>query len=349
MEVSGLTRDGVEVAPNITVVFQIDADPVTGKNPGSHFAHLDPFKFKPPEDNPVFKAIVSVGINPKALTEEKRLVAWNELPARIAVDLWREYLGKFTLRQLFEAGQGAPPPPAKPPGEPPAETRARPATPHRGGGMAAWLLHGINDRLAGWADRCEAGGKAPIRARQEIPRRKDDPLPGKEEGKLTALQVINRMVAARMTSDSVIEMDSQGRLDYSKSPPSKEYGILKGRGLRIHAVSISNVRMKRSVEDELVRQWKASWSQNAKAEKAQVDRLRSFTELSSQLDGDTEYAVSIARSLKEKKPQDFIETIRTLLLRSRNELVKNDRFHRQAGMEREELEELIQWVERNGV
>jgi hypothetical protein len=34
------------------------------------------------------------------------------------------------------------------------------------------------------------------------------------------------------------------------------------------------------------------------------------------------------------------------MLRSRDELVKNDRMHRRASMEREELEELIQWVER---
>ena len=62
-----------------------------------------------------------------------------------------------------------------------------------------------------------------------------------------------------------------------------------------------------------------------------------------------EYAVSISRSLIDDEPPDQKDTIRTLLLRSRNELVKNDRFHRQAGLEREALEEIIQWVERNGI
>ena len=33
---------------------------------------------------------------------------------------------------------------------------------------------------------------------------------------------------------------------------------------------------------------------------------------------------------------------------SRDELIKNGRLHRRTGLERETLEEIIQWVERNG-
>jgi hypothetical protein len=349
LEVSAWTRDGVEVVPNISVVFQIDADPVQGNVPGSHFANLEPFKDKPPEENPVFKAIVGEGIDPKA--PEKK-IAWNQLPARIAVDLWREYLGKFTLRQLFEATQDVPPQPLKPSEEVPAETRARLSSTSAGWGPVASMLHQLNDWLASRADCCEpADGedKDPYTFIEEALQRTDVPLPSNKEEKLTALQVINHMLKMRMTQSNVVELDSQGRLDHTKSHMSKEYQILKGRGLRIHDVRISNIRLNPSVENELIWQWEATWLQNARAEKAQIDRMRSFTEIKSQLDGAVEYAVSLGKSLKEEKPPDIKATIRTLLLRSRNELVKNDRFHRQAGMEREELEEIIQWVERNGV
>jgi hypothetical protein len=52
--------------------------------------------------------------------------------------------------------------------------------------------------------------------------------------------------------------------------------------------------------------------------------------------------------LNDVKPNDPKVTLKTLLLRSRDQLINDDRLHRRASMEREELEELIQWVERNG-
>jgi hypothetical protein len=354
LEVSALTRDGVEVVPTISVVFQIDAEPAKGVNtPGSHFTNLAPYledKSKPPEENPVFKAILGEGVNPRALSETSRHVAWNQLPARIAVDLWREYLAKFTLKQLFEEVPSVPPPPSEPVGLIPSETQALyQVSSVSGGGFLAAMLRGVNNRLARWADRCEAGGKEAIRVKQEALRRAGAPLPSAGSREQTALQIINQMVKARMTQDSVVHLNDQGEPDHSiGSVPSKEYEILKGRGLRVHAVSIRGIRLNPSIEEQLIRQWKATWLQNARAEKAQIDRLRSFAEIKADLDGKMEYAVSIGKSLQEEKPEDRQETLRTLLLRSRNELVKNDRFHRRASMEREALEEIIRWVERNG-
>jgi hypothetical protein len=351
LEVSAWTRDGVEVVPNISVIFQIDADPVKGDAPGSHFADLEPFEIRPPEDNPVFKAIVGEGINPKVVSDDLRHVAWNQLPARIAVDLWREYLAKFTLQQLFEGEQSPLPEPPAPSSLLPAETQALYQPTHvASGGILVRMLREINNKLARWADHCEASGRERIKVKKEVSLRTDDSPQSGEREKATALQVINQMVDARMTQDRVVRLDDHGRLDLSRgSGPSKEYEILKGRGLRIHSVNISNIRLNPSVEAQLIRQWVATWMQKAKEEKAQVDRLRSFTELKAQVDGNMEYAVSIGKSLEEENPREQKEIIRTLLLRSRNELVKNDRFHRQADVERETLEEIIQWVERNGV
>ena len=351
LEVSALTRDGVEVVPNITIVFQIDAEPAVGNIPGSHFVNLDPFlkdKTRPPEDNPVFKAIVGEAINPRALNETTRHVAWNQLPARIAVDLWREYLAKFTLQQLFEAKQSLPSKPLAPSRPVPAETQVLYQATSTSGGAMAGIMRELNVVLARWADRCEFGGDTVVRIRPDAQLEADAPLPGKTEEKVTALQIINEMIVRRMKSSKAVRLDDQGREDYSSLLESKEHEIIKSRGLRIHSVSISNIRLNPSIEEQLIRQWQASWLQNAQSEKAQIDRLRSFTEIKAQTDGEMEYAISIGKSLIDEKPQELKETIRTLLLRSRNELVKNDRFHRRAGMEREALEEIIQWVERNG-
>lgn len=352
LEVSAWTRDGVEVVPNISVVFQIDADPAVGDVPGSHFADLDPFlkdKTRKPEDNPVFRAIAGEAVNPRALTEGTRHVAWNQLPARIAVDLWREYLAKFTLGKLFEADETLTE-------ETYPQTQAMPAetqvlyqpTSLGGGGPLTGMLRELNRAMARWADRCEFSGENVVKLKTEAHQQTDVYMPVKEGEKVTALHVINEMIERRMKRSKVVKLDDQGRPDYSEPTESKEYEILKGRGLRILSVNISNIRLNPSIEEQLKRQWKASWLQNAQAEKAQIERLRSFAEIKAQIDGDMEYAVSIGKSLIEERPKDLKETIRTLLLRSRNELVKNDRFHRRAGMERETLEEIIQWVERNG-
>jgi hypothetical protein len=91
---SGMTRDGIEVVAAITVIFKIDAD--ESRNEGG-----TPFGYNP---DAVRKAVTSEAVNPNLPPENaQHRVAWNELPAFVAVDVWREYLRKFTLSQLFES------------------------------------------------------------------------------------------------------------------------------------------------------------------------------------------------------------------------------------------------------
>jgi hypothetical protein len=107
------------------------------------------------------------------------------------------------------------------------------------------------------------------------------------------------------------------------------------------------LRFPPAVEDQLVRQWSTTWLDIAKAEHNRIERLRSFVELDGQVDAVLAYAQSLSSHLNEVKPDNPKNTLKTLLLRSRDQLVNDDRMHRRASMEREELEELIQWVERN--
>lgn len=93
MAVSARTRDGIEIIPNISVSFKIDAKPTLPGERGSRFGF---------NSEAVEKAARSEGVNPNSTSEEKRRVAWNQLPALIAADLWREYISKFTLNELFE-------------------------------------------------------------------------------------------------------------------------------------------------------------------------------------------------------------------------------------------------------
>jgi len=100
---SGLTRDGIEVVPSISVVFSIDAqsnvvDPKADPAFNTQFGY---------SEESVRNAIRGEGVVPDTPeNSSSHRLAWNELPVHIAVDLWREYLRKFTFSQLFMIGEG---------------------------------------------------------------------------------------------------------------------------------------------------------------------------------------------------------------------------------------------------
>lgn len=89
-ETSGLTRDGVEVVPNVLVIFRLE--PAAGESqPGFDY-----------NEGAVRRWVTTEGKGIAAgREEEKPHVPLAKLPAYLAVDVWREYLQKFTLSQLF--------------------------------------------------------------------------------------------------------------------------------------------------------------------------------------------------------------------------------------------------------
>jgi hypothetical protein len=94
LETSGLTRDGVEVIPNIFVAFQLERE--------SH-SDVDAtgYDFDPGAIQRAATA-ESVELSPGESAGRNRKVPWRDLPAQLAVDLWREYLRKFMFADLFK-------------------------------------------------------------------------------------------------------------------------------------------------------------------------------------------------------------------------------------------------------
>ena len=110
-EVSALTRDGIEVIPNISVMFKVDTGSPREGEPGSRFGYRTGIRKKDKENEKsdkeaIRKAILGEGVNPNEQADSPRhRVAWNQLPALLAVDVWREYVSKFTLDELFKPEQ----------------------------------------------------------------------------------------------------------------------------------------------------------------------------------------------------------------------------------------------------
>lgn len=92
LQTSGLTRDGIEVVPNIRIIFRLKANKEDSE--GKTF-----FGYRPES---VERAILNEGIAINADSEKPQMIPWDWLPAHLAADLWREYLRKFLLNQLFD-------------------------------------------------------------------------------------------------------------------------------------------------------------------------------------------------------------------------------------------------------
>ncbi len=347
MMTSALTRDGIEVVPNISVSFKIDADAIKGDRPGSHFGY---------SQEAVSNAIINQAVNPNAKPKTLEYnVDWNELPAYVAADLWREFMSKFKLMQLFEADCAMPTAiPQESPLPPAQDTEAlkRPMTDRQQGTLARTvteMLHETNHWLEKLADRCEAGGgkKAVKAAAADVAAR---PAGGKppDTSRKTALQVINFMLKERMTNPKspVLNQNGEPQTGWRES---REYRLLKERGIRVTSVSVSTLRFPTKVEEQLVNQWTANWLDNARKERDRIELARSYATLSGQEKAMTGYTTDIAYSVLESKREakGLKETVKSLLSRSRMLLVRNDRMHRRASNELQELEDILQWLESN--
>jgi hypothetical protein len=89
-ETSGLTRDGVEVVSRIEIEFRLEGRAGGGGTP---------FGFHPEF---AWRAVANEGVDEGAPRDARgHRVSWDWLPAHLAADVWREYVRKFSLPELF--------------------------------------------------------------------------------------------------------------------------------------------------------------------------------------------------------------------------------------------------------
>jgi len=357
-QVSALTRDGIEVIPNISVSFRVRTGfPAEGK-PGSRFGYRTGITKKDLENEETDKeairrAILGEGINPGELTDSpRRRVAWNELPASLAVDVWREYVSKFTLDELFKSEQLVPhPAPQLPqPTEEEIDPLSQPlqVTSKRNSfqdNLTAFIreLNLLMDKAIKWLEGSEKEDKklaSPPPFTSES-NRKHEPQ------KKTALQVINEMVNARMTRSEVDFLDDHGRRGEGKIP-SPEYDLLVSRGLEVNGVSIHTLRLDPEIEDAIQKRWSASWLSNANTERSQIERKRNIMESTGQEKAMRQYADLLSSDLVRKKPVGPRDTLKILLMRTKSIIIQDDQLRKRMGDEQQELDDIIRWIEESG-
>lgn len=92
---SGLTRDGFEISPTISIKFSIKRpveDKPTESGVTSRYG-FDPTSVR----NAITREVRRLG----ASDNSKARMEWNKLPAHLVVNLWREYIRKFKFEELF--------------------------------------------------------------------------------------------------------------------------------------------------------------------------------------------------------------------------------------------------------
>jgi len=356
--VSALTRDGIEVIPNISIKFRVNTGFPKEGEPGSRFGYrigIDKkSKIKEEEDkDAIRKAILGEGINPNAPAdmEPRRRVAWNELPVSLAVDVWREYVSKFTLDELFKQDQLVPPPPPETPkptdeeidplSQPILVTTAKATLQDR----FALLLREVNiilnkaiRRLEGSPEASQPSIPAPIEiSKSSVPEKR-------EPAKKTALQVITEMVNDRLKKPSVDYLDDNGIRGIGKVN-SAEYELLTNRGIKVLSVGISNLQLNPEIEQTIISRWSASWLNNAKAESQQIERRQNIVRTSGQEKAMRQYADRLSYDLIRKKPFGVKESLKTLLIRTRSIIINDDQLRKDMEEEQQKLEDILRWVE----
>lgn len=356
-QVSAWTRDGIEIVPNISVSFRVDTGFPKEGQPGSRFGYrvgiTKKEKEKEAQDKEAIqKAILGEGINPNISSDSPgHRVAWNQLPALLAVDVWREYAAKFTLDELFRPEQLVPPPPPKPPEiveediDPLTLPLQRDANQSSFQFSLLTMLREINkrmDRAIKWLDRTKT--VEPKAAVPEFVFSPVSPLIKGEPSKRTALQVINEMVKARLTQAEVDAFDDHGGRT-GGTTPSPEFALLQQRGIKVLSAGISTVRFNPKIEETIISRWSGSWYKTAEDEKKQIERKRNILETSGQEKAIRQYADQLSHDLLQKQPQGVKETLKALVMSTRAIIIKNDPLRRGMSDEQAELEEIIKWME----
>lgn len=332
--VSAMTRDGIEIIPNISVTFKIDARPAPPNEPGSRFGF---------DKEAVERAARGEGVNPDSISESEHHVPWNQLPAMIAADLWREYLSKFTLNQLFEASLDPLPevPQPKPPAPPPEPPQA--PAPVKSNFFANILRHINSSMEKSLQESSVEKVDLPTSEMRAAEQMSASSLPV-ELKKQTALQTIMQMMRARMTQAVVPVLDEVGR-PVEGFVASDEFKKLKERGLAVSSVSVSALRFNPAIETQIVQNWTTNWLINAKADRRRIERLDLVYGESGRIKALQDHAFFLSQAVARDKPRDISSTVKTLLQRTQAEIKTNDGLLRRVTNEVEALDDIINWME----
>ncbi len=259
----GLTRNGIPIVPRISVAIRLDCEQRRGN---THFGY-DP--------NAVYRAITGRPVDLSASQDSpNRPVEMTWLPLRLAADIWKECISRYTLEELFAF----------------------------------------------------------------------------EPGQDTALQKIQQEMRIRLTKNSYEEMDRFGK-PVGAARRSKEYIMLRDKGVRVIGVSISYLKLPDKVEERLIEIWKSTWLIRARMESEFVEQQRSYETEQGKRSAMGTYAGGLTHFLGAQNPSVPMtgeQILRFLLRGSLYTINQHGYVHRSAADEIDQIKEMLDWSEQRG-
>jgi hypothetical protein len=279
METSGNTRDGIEVVPQIFAVCKLDTklkrsdDPEFVKNErmypewgGNPNMVATDFGFG---DEAVRRAVIGVRVDRRRerdLTAEEKQMPWFHLPAYMAVDLWREYLRKFSFEELFN----------------PLDAHDPAYQDVRYSGRTALEVIGIMVR-----SRLREKYVDIIDAQGMLQRALSD------DGESRLVELPNGRILR----------DEDGEPVRIQRMLSREYILLQDRGIEVQYAPIRDFRFPARIEDQLVNDWLNTWQSRARAERDEIEALRVERQRLGAFEGQRDFTVQAVRSVEREMSQ----------------------------------------------
>ena len=345
-ETSALTRDGIEVIPNISINFKIDASPAEGKESGSRFGF---------DEDAVRKAIWHTAINPDVSSSRRqRKVSWNQLPVYLVADLWREYLSKYKFEELFQATQDIPPYKKKYIEEEDISLSPLDEEIQEKEYSLRGIIFDFYKELNRISQKISKGCNEALFPRSE----NDDESTGIDDqsdievseegganlGKETALEAIRRMINQRLKEPYYDKVDAYGKTQ-DEQEKSKEYFFLKEeRGIRVLNASVHALRFDDELEKKFEENWTTNWFDFAKKEAGFIKKEKEIRVLQGKEKAHFEYAQALSREVVQGNLKDTEELLSVLLQGTRKEIVRNHQLLSQVDHEIEDIVDLMQWI-----
>lgn len=164
----------------------------------------------------------------------------------------------------------------------------------------------------------------------------------------TGLTLINDVLRQRMTQSTapVLVFNADGAsVILGPSAPSKEFTLLKRRGIKVDVCLIINLRFEDSIENTFVQDWAASWLQRARADREQQIQNRTINLDSAHGEGRINFAASVSQAVTQTTNHEGDELMSSLLRGGDILFTRYPALLQIAAEERQFLSEMQEWIQ----
>ncbi len=312
-ETSALTRDGIEVVATIGVTFHIAAKEGEGNTC---------FGFNAQSAEKAIRDSLTRGADASQ-------PVWSELPARMAVDVWREYVRKFRQDELFAIADNR------------VDTGLQT--------IASMVAKRLKQREV---ERLDDFGRVVLKPEEACrtifnnhrrENRYQDIQPPLENFIAMSDFKYQGVYAFLLKNGKAKEAE-----DYLEKSSSREFDTLSEMGLEVLGVNFKRVMFAPDIEERIISQWTTLWKKNAEKERDQVERDRKLAETAGQEDALKEYAADATREFQYEPLPNKYGALYYLVHNTFLGVRRNSSLLKRTNTEQRELSDIFSWLRDRG-